>query len=282
MKKLYLLTALVFITGLAKSQNLIETDRTWSVVECVGSCITNIYKFDGDTIINSTTYQKLWHTTDSTLTYWYYYGAFREEANGKVYQNGAQGDELLYDFGLVVNEEFNTEITGCEISEIVTLVDTVTLLNGEQRKRINFSYILEPWIEGIGSLTGLINVGSENCAFDVHYILNCFTDQGILKYKNSEFDGCYVITTGIQENTSGTWKLSPNPFTDNAEFTFPYHNNYHYELQIIDLYGRIIESIIDINSGEIMIQDQNLNSGIYLFRLMENDQLRFAGKMIKR
>ena len=281
MKKLTFIMVLIFISELTICQNLVETNKLWSVVECSGFCWTYGYKFDGDTVINGTYYKIMWETTDSTFTNWYYSRAIREEPDGKVYQMGYEVEELLYDFGLEMNDQFISQINGCDIDLLVTSIDTITLLNGEQRKRIIFDdWDVKPWVAGIGSMHGILNVDAQ-CYCDMYFELNCFTENDTLKYDNPNFEGCYVITVGIHENKSNTWQLSPNPFTDYTNFTFPYLDNNVYEMQIKDLYGRAIRSIKNIYSGEVIIQDQNLNTGIYFFRFFENGQLKFTGKMIK-
>ena len=282
MKKLTFITALVFISGSAIGQNLIEANKLWTSVECIGYCWTWGHQFEGDTIINGTPYNKLWQTTDSTFTNWYYARAMRETPDGKVYQLGSDGEELLYDFSLEVNEHFITEINGCEINLEVESIDSITLLNGERRKRINFVYEIESWIEGIGSTYGLLNVGWEQCAVDWYFELNCFTENDTLKYDNPDFEGCYVITTGAQESATGSLQLSPNPFRDFTKFTFPYNENNTYKLQIIDVQGKIIKTITNIHLGELIIQDQNLQSGLYYLVFYENGQLRNSEKMIKQ
>jgi hypothetical protein len=181
-----------------------------------------------------------------------------------------------------VNDQFFTEINGCEIYLEVESIDSITLLNGEKRKRLNFDDETESWVEGIGSTYGLLKVGWEQCAFDWYFELNCFTENGILKYDNPDFDGCYVITTGIDEKASGFLQLFPNPVGDFTEIKFPYKENNIYELRINDSYGKLVGTINNIHSGQVLVPTQNLKRGTYIIRLFENDKLRYTNKMIKQ
>lgn len=187
MKKLLLITGLLILSELAFSQVLIDTDKIWNVVECVsaGDCWTESNKFGGDTMFEGITYRKLMRCNDSTLSDWNYSSALREDSTGKVflYQGPNLGEALLYDFNLNAEDVFVTQINGNNIELFVESVDTVTLLNGEERKRIKFdTWEDEEWIIGIGSTFGILNVAYPHYLADIMFFLNCFTENDILKF----------------------------------------------------------------------------------------------------
>jgi len=278
MKKQILIAALLIVSGFSFGQNLIETNKLWTTVECIGYCWTWGHEFEGDTVINETTYKKLWQTTDSTFTNWNYATAMRETPDGKVYQWTEDGEKLLYDFGLEVNNQFNTEINGCPIYLEVESIDSVTLLNGEKRKKINFVWENESWIEGIGSSYGLLKVGWEQCAFDWHFELNCLTENNILKYDNPNFEGCYVITTGIEEKSSGSLQVTPNPFVNKISI----ESNQNFRMiEIFDLYGKshFSETLLQGDKSETL-DLRRLEKGIYILKIKIEAQ-ELTKKIIK-
>jgi len=283
MKKYKLIVLLTLFGGFVSGQNLLENNKTWSVVECCGGCFTTLYKIDGDTLIGGNTYKQFWISLDSTFTYCSYYKTLREETDGKVYQLGDSGEELLYDFGLEVNEIFSTSLNGCSIELQVVSIDSVTLLNGEKRKRINLNWDGESWIEGIGSTMGLTNVGAYQCYFDIYFYLNCVTENEMLVYKNPDFDGCYVICVGFPEIESKTFSFqcAPNPFTDFTKFVFSYSPVKSYSLQIVNITGREVLSFPEIHTAEVIIPGQAMKSGLYFIQFFENGKLNQTRKIIK-
>ncbi len=282
MRKYKLIVLLTLFTGFVSGQNMLENNKTWSVVECCGGCWTTLYKIDGDTLIGGNTYKQLWISLDSTFTYGSYYKALRQDTDGKVYQLGESGEELLYDFDLEVNEIFATSLNGCNIELQVVSIDSVTLLNGEKRKRLNLNWD-ESWIEGIGSTLGLTNVGAYQYYFDIYFYLNCVTENDMLIYKNPDFDGCYIVAVGFPEIESETlsWHPAPNPFTDFTKFVFPYSPVKSYSLQVVDIAGREVFSLPEIHSAEVIIPGKAMKSGICFIRFSENGKLTQTRKIMK-
>lgn len=265
MKKQTLIAGLLIISGFSFGQNLIETNKLWTSVECIGHCWTWGHKFEGDTVINETIYKKLWQTMDSTFTNWNYANAMRETPDGKVYQWTVDGEELLYDFNLQVGEQFYSVFNGCEVNLEVESIDSITLLNGEKRKRLNFEWGTESWIEGIGSSYGLLNVGWEQCAFDWHFELNCLSENNILKYDNPNFEGCYVITTGLVEKSSGSIQVTPNPFKN--QISIEANQNFKM-IEIFDLYGKshFSKALLQPDKTETLDLGR-LAKGIYILKV---------------
>jgi len=278
MKKQILIAGLLIISGFSFGQNLIESNKLWTSVECIGYCWTWGHEFEGDTVINNITYKKLWQTMDSTFTNWNYATAMRETPDGKVYQWTEDGEILLYDFGLEVNNQFNTEINGCPIYLEVESIDSITLLNGEKRKRLNFVWDSESWIEGIGSTYGLLKVGWEQCAFDWYFELNCLTENNILKYDNPSFYGCYVITTGLKERSYGSIQVSPNPFIN--KILIESNQNFRM-IEIYDLFGKnhFSETLPQGEKSETL-DLRRLEKGIYILKI-KIEEKEFTRKIIK-
>ena len=92
------------------------------------------------------------------------------ENNQKVYaiiNDVEQPDEfLLYDFSVNVGDTIHSTAIHGAISRlpVVTRIDTITLRNGEKRKKIYMNQDI--WIEGIGSLNGFIKPYTESVTCD--------------------------------------------------------------------------------------------------------------------
>ena len=56
--------------------------------------------------------------------------------------------------------------------------------------------------------------------------------------------------------------------------------NHNYWLEIIDQTGQIIKCVDKITIGEIEIRKENMNNGIYFYRLYDDSNIIATGKMI--
>lgn len=289
MKKIILTSIFATLTILVSSQTFIQENKTWNVVECMiwGGCGTQTFKIMGDTTIGQLEYKKLYATYDTTFRNWYKYGALRENENKVYFYLFANETEvLLYDFGLNVGENFNSthnsiEYQGCPIEMEVSLIDTVTIENGEQQQRITFSDG-EEWIAGIGSIYGLVYVGVYQCIIDMYYDLSCCHENDELIFQSPSFEDCLINTVGLNENVSKiNHSICPNPFSHSTVLIFDYWSSQTYRLQIFNSTGQLIKRINEINSGKIEISGEHLNSGIYFYQLTNDKNEIVDGKLIK-
>ncbi len=290
MKRIILTSIFATLTILVNSQTFIQEHKTWNVVECMnwGGCGTQSFKILGDTAIGQTEYKKLYATNDTTLSSWNKYGALRENENKVYFYLFANETEvLLYDFSLNVGESFisthnSIEYQACPIEMEVSLIDTVTIENGEQRQRRYFSNG-EVWISGIGSLNGLVYVGVYQCVFDISYELSCCHENEDLLFQSTSFNNCLVNTVGLNEKVSKiNHAICPNPFSNTTILNFDFSGSQTYSLQIFNSTGQLVKNVNQINAGKIEISGNELTSGIY-FYLLTNDKNEIAsGKLIKK
>ncbi len=286
MKKIILITLFALFAGSAFGQSLIETNKMWNIVDCTnfGPCYTSSFKFEGDTLINEILYKKFMESWDAPSEIWTYHSAFREDETGKVY--GIQGweieEQLFYDFDLEPGDDFNFFFPGSSypITMHVTDVDSVTLLNGEKRKRIIFYN--EQWIEGIGSTFGIPFVAYHWNLFDLTYELNCFYTNDELLYKNGSYETCWYTTVGIDDNPSQpAWMVSPNPFDETFTIQSKTNIDKGVEVRITNLQGAVLETHFHKN-GDMIIAGKNLEKGFYLMQIFENGKLAHVDKILKR
>jgi hypothetical protein len=225
MKKFLLIIMLIMILVFTHAQNyhtLVDTNKLWSIKHQYGlTPFSDFTKFQGEEMFQGNIYKKVWTTTDTTLANWNFSGYIREDADKQVYIRTWSGgpDDLRYDFGVEAGDTVYLFYDPIGIYFTIDSVDTLTLITGETRKRINLSCYAGPggfmgndtWIEGIGSLYGVMQSGSCALAGDMPQLI-CFEENDTLKYFNDNFDNCYIVT-GIATNNPITEqvRIFPNP-----------------------------------------------------------------------
>ena len=216
--KIYIILLIVLLTvSSANSQNtaFLNTDKLWAVLhEYSGVHIhpndpypfikTTWYKIGGDTIINEKNYKHLLASNDSLKLHWTQNGAIREEEM-KVYYFNNSNEILLYDFDININDTISLLRNGTNVNYVL---DSIGFYTTEINELKAFYYstftnknpewkINEIWLEGIGSLNGLLN---ESCAFltpcDDNYELLCYLKNGMKIYSAPGYNNCY-LNSGI-------------------------------------------------------------------------------------
>ncbi len=283
MKKTTILILFLTCSGITFGQTLIDTTKTWNSLECMnfGPCRTYAYKFEGDTTFNGIQYEKLVVSGSPTDTTWSYRAAFREDTEGKVYRYAGSEEVLYYNFDLEVGDDFVLDMYGISHTMTVEQVDSVSLLNGEMRKRIRFDdFAFEDWIEGIGSSYGLPFVGVFHHKVDVYYELNCFFVDGELQYQPGSYDDCWYNTLGVEEShLEEVCMVSPNPFINTCTIAFDQNLPGDYEVRVVDIRGAEVETYSQ-NSPEMEI-GENLNSGLYIIQVFERGVPKQIEKVVK-
>jgi hypothetical protein len=291
MKKIILITLFAIFAAGTSGQSLLETNKMWNVVECsnFGACYTVSFKFEGDTILHGITYKKLLESLDAPSDTWTFHSALREDETGKVFKNWGWNTEerLFYDFGLEQGDVFYFRLPhySDSIPMQVTGVDSVTLLNGEKRKRITLddNAYYEQWIEGTGSTNGVAFVAYGWWGIiDLDYDLNCYFEDDELMYKHGSYETCWYTTVGIDDHLADpAWMASPNPF-DNTFSIQPNTNvDQGIEIRISTLQGAVLETHF-YKGGDKIIAGKNLEKGFYLMQIFENGSLVHVDKVIKR
>ena len=205
MKKLVYILLFLLTVPLLEAQEIVDNQKQWSIL--TGHCLpdyttytTTFFKFDEDTIIEGKLYQKVFISEDEYQEEWYFYGSFIREENKKVYLREYYGEEgLIYDFNLHLGDmvEVNNPRAISEVSLVLTEIDSVETSDGyrERWKLTNVEFMIsEYWIEGIGSMNGVLNSSTEVfgglCGT---YILLCEEESGNTIYLNPEYEFCYYL-----------------------------------------------------------------------------------------
>lgn len=285
LKLVLLIFFFVFMFIFSKAQSLVDTNKVWNVVECVGACGTSTFHFSADTTIGFYQYKRLMNNFGPGTTLGYIIGAREDTVAKKVYFINNNGEYLAYDFSLNQGDTFSqVNANFCNFQLNVDSVDTVTLLNGELRKRLflshNFVY-QETWIEGIGSSFGMPYPGVFFCSADFYPELNCFSEDGILKYENTNYPNCNYSSISIDEvSFNNNLSINPNPCSIHSNLTIKIKESDLKYFILASAAGEIIMQVVDINKNEFMLDLKDLKSGIYFICARDERGRSFRGKLI--
>ncbi|MCD6201098.1 MAG: T9SS type A sorting domain-containing protein [Bacteroidales bacterium] len=289
------------------AQSFTDTNRIFSQYNAPSGCpapcqfiTTFLYRFAGDTLIDTLHYRKILFSKDSMAT-WEVTGFARETREGKVYfrkkysNDSISNEGLTYDFSLLPGDTmylYNPFLYNYRDTCILTRLDTVEMFDSVRkvfhmrsiscRPENGICYGEEVWIEGIGSLTGLLLsgfgfnpwVGSIDFLLCVHY-------GDYLIYSNPDFDECYYNTTAVPQLAGDDFKmlLSPNPVTD-VSFLKLSGPPGTCLLEIYTQAGRLLQKRKIPADGKSVLRAADFNPGLYFFRVTKKDGGIFTGKFI--
>lgn len=264
----------------------ISENKVWKNVETLwltgGSegpnyLVSHAY-FKGDTIVDQIAYKKLYRKIEQPIREKESLAFLMHEdtVSQRVYVNDFRFKKtaLLYDFKLNKGDAFNRYIIGGIYSKhTVTKVDTITLFN-RKLKRITFEDSIK-WVEGIGAINGGYIPSSGE--------LICVTDNNELMYLNPEYHKCDTIFPVNPLNAVSSFEHSeviiyPNPVTTASVLRV---NSYPTERMRIEIYsysGALIKE--DDFTGDYPIGMLNLGTGLYVYRIFNNQQLIMSDKIM--
>jgi hypothetical protein len=249
------------------------------------------YRLDGDTLINSISYQKLLRTSfnivcsvDSTTEL---YGFLRNDIEMRkvFYRDIYSADELLlYDFNLKVGDTLKGSVFLYLNPFTVSAIDSI-LINNNYHKRYSINlrefFMDEYLIEGVGTTVGLLERVSEFWPF---YELRCFSQNGQLGYLSPrvtdcrlESDTCYV---GIYDQlVLPKIRIFPNPAKDYLYLNLDEQTNINNLFTLYDITGRVLYQKEFISS--LMLDCSTYERGIVFYRISSiANQQGIGGKII--
>jgi len=89
-------------------------------------------------------------------------------------------------------------------------------------------------------------------------------------------------TNSIKKNNAIKYNIFPNPFIQTTSIKIKNLDYKEYSLYVYDYQGKLIQHLSNVNSSKIEINGNNLNSGIYFFKLLLPDSKMITGKIIKK
>lgn len=88
-----------------------------------------------------------------------------------------------------------------------------------------------------------------------------------------------VVSVNAIPNTDLQVKVAPNPFNRFTRFSFYNPNQLSHRLEIVDAMGRLVRLYDNINGEEFLLHKEELVSGVYHFRLSNNEKVA-SGKLV--
>jgi len=269
---------------------LIDTGKVWNIMYgptygCASYyCQSYCLKAMGDTIVDELTYHKIMRNNDSALGAWIFAGLARDSAD-KVYsiKAGTSQPCLLYDFGCMQGESLSLDCSGCNG---YFYVDSISyshqwFSDSMDRKIIYLTYLeshtREIWIEGIGSLFGLLNGGQTHCVAGGSEALLCCSRENDLIYQAVGFNECFLHFDRIEETTDNHNLnpppiISPNPFNPSVTMTF--HNpQRNAQINIYTINGRKIVTLNGFTGDKYTWKPKNSSSGIFLVKIQVSGRI---------
>jgi len=277
-KTSFTLILLIVTTSFIFSQNyypLIENDKKWDVLNVLETggwppfdttYLTEKFWTNGDTIVNSIVYKKVYTSTEEYPVNWDLWCLMREDTNKKVWirRPPNEVDYIMYDFTV----EAGDSILVGFIEPVYIYIDSINLItvNQEVRKKYWFSckarpYYKETWIEGVGSDKGICWSGSASVVGGWFRLL-CMSENQELIYTNPNYESCYLITS-INKIDKPIIQIYPNP----AKNLLRIENIKNIEIESMSLTNMNGQIIKEFDSKKTQLNISEIASGLYFLKI---------------
>ncbi|HBH49852.1 MAG TPA: hypothetical protein DDX98_14500 [Bacteroidales bacterium] len=227
---------------------------------------SSIYSLIGDTTILEIDYSKLYSLASNIITLQgaTYQGAIRSDSCGYVYYMAQGEDELvLYDFSKEENDTLQVDYSN---NIAVESIAEETMLNSEKRNRYTFyaASAMADWIEGIGSLEGILSPITAYPAEGIYLSkLLCFLQNGEAVYKGT-YGTCFPEYTHNKVlHAHNPVSVSPMPASNYLYVNIDGENQG--ELHLYAFSGKKILTQ-SANTSETRIDVADLPAGVYFLR----------------
>ncbi len=278
------------IPFISTAQQIVVEGKQWNMMTLPSfSPDSSSYsiKFEGEVILDSLTYKKVYNSFDPDGIDWNESSNLVREdtVNKQVWTRaGSFGEErLVYDFGLEIGDTLLYD--NAEMCPITLLgIDSVMISNGELRKRWKLGSPELPdipyefWIEGIGSLDGVLTPLSSTCIHDYPTMLLCHYEDGIDVYIDPV--RCFYTTSIKELSLDDHISISPNPARNTLFIEVQKERT---RLETVTFYNTlgamVLNQKLDYNSNEIDLA--SLPGGAYFLVLQMEDGNAFSTKFIK-
>jgi hypothetical protein len=252
---------------------------------------TTVFGFQGDTIVNSEQWFKLYSTPDSLFqNELVYRGLLREENDRVFYLDTLNQLDTLYDFSLNVGDSVLFDLYGMypEWLQIIE-VDNIQIDGQTYRRQIfaepvlnAFDELNEVWIEGVGSIHGPLfpnNPVKFSQEIPDSMLVTCSFSDSQQVWQHPSYSNCYVnIVLSLNRLEALDLNIYPNPFSD--RIIFENNKGQRISLSIINSIGQEVKRI-DISDKNTSIDLSDLKDGIYVLRLTNGKGIKTL-KMIKK
>ncbi len=241
----------------------------------------------GDTLISGENYIKIYQSTELD---WQegdkeYFCAAREDSGKWLFIPESDSVEyLLYDFNVHVGDtiQINNPWTTGEVETLITSIDSIEI-NGEMRKRIHSDNLdqgnfFDEWIEGIGSIHGLVY--GTSYATDGGHVLICHFHNDILLYQYWNAEDCIHDVSIKEVEEEDYFSVYPNPAKENLTLSIRNGLPLPKSISIITLEGKTKYYSEDFRSLTVKIS--HLENGLYFLKFTQENGLETIRKFIIR
>jgi len=141
-------------------------------------------------------------------------------------------------------------------------------------------------------LSNILGAGTSSAINNYSYI-DSSTAMGqtyFYRVRNTEYSGVVYFSdilqievttsTNLQDISTTSFQLFPNPIVDYTNLTFDNSGDTNYSLKIFDMEGKMVRSIYNISTEKVTIQKGNLKSGLYILKLYSEDRIIISNKLI--
>lgn len=263
---------------------------------CPSNYLSRQY-IDGDTIINNESYFKLFNLNlgqyiqndvcsffcvkkSSSIKYLGAINTFDKKVN--FYQSGDTVKTTLFDFSLEVGDSLTvqTHESGDKLGYYVTSVDSVEIMDSKRLRFnvVNYNGVTSNWIEGIGSLNGLLSY-DQGWEYDERDILCYHENDQIVYERTEECANCSYILANNSFSSAPSFSIYPNPMTDIAICHFN-QNIKPISYRIFDLGGNVIDNSLLRGPTELTLRKEDIGSGIFVIEITDHKNFKYSQKLI--
>ncbi len=277
------------------TNSIVDKNKTWyNHIHYYMSMSVNteVIGFGADTAISDTTYAKVLRATGGVEIPFLPYGFLREKEGRIFYKLDTDSPErLIYDFTITEGDTVIVyglvEWSDNGFVEIEFRCDSIRSreFNSISRRVYHLSPTLQPdantesWIEGIGSLSGILHNYDGRVGGDT-YILSCVYHNDNMLFNKYESGDCIRLALRINDITSNSLKVYPNPFNNELHIdNVPVGQNLN--MRINNSLGQLIVDT-ELHEGNNLISYPG-SSGLYI-AIIKNDNgiILWKEKIIKR
>ena len=248
--------------------------------------------FNEDTLIADKVFSKLYTLSDTVevINNREYIGGIRCDSASRVFYFPSWGDQeyLIYNFEVEVGDTiFSNQWFNPEGYLVVSVIDSI-LVADQYRRMIHFEpypefpYSLTPWIEGIGSMRGLLFQSGDIPTNGIWGELVCFIQNKEVVFHNQEFDNCYPLPLSFDDNNlsyENQIRIFPNPSDNKVNFEFLQPDYLHSTIKIYGSDGGLIMETI-VAESVVSIDVNGLARGIYFFICLNSEYEIKTGKFM--
>lgn len=272
---------------------VIAPQHTWYTVQFSSfgpEQVYNRYGLTEDSImIGDHFYFPLLVSADSLGNNWIETKKYLRELGGKLwlYDSNSGKETLILDMTLEVGATFNYAVNDQEVITLFVKENSfITLEDGLPRKVLKLSCSENQaasitWIEGIGNVNNLFDLGKV-CVFDgLPELLNCFYNKEQQVYFRPDTDVCWKKSVNVTEYSSLFVKIYPNPGNEILHIKVDNDMSANpIQVQILDGMGKLMYTH-PVLSNEIIVDTSALQAGMYLIKCVDPTGKIYYSKWIK-